>query len=269
MLDRDVFRPLILESWIYGVHFIDHLLGGQVYFARDQWWCQPLQSPVGELHPPDLEKCVAWRKARELAQACVEFDAAAVMVTSQVLSSPLNIIVNLYGEKVLEAMVEDRPAVERDLRTITSLICEPAPLVSRQCAGRRFSAGLRGRRCQPRGFGQICGCTSHLISAAMYREMIAPLDDQVLSFYPRGGLVHLCGDHTRHIPVWRELKSFRAFQINDRAAEDLEIYFRELRDDQIIYLNPTPTMTAQRALKITGGRRLVIVADPPQTADEK
>ena len=51
------------------------------------------------------------------------------------------------------------------------------------------------------------------------------------------------------------------FQINDRAAEDLEIYFKELREDQIIYLNPTPTMAVDRAMKITGGRRIVIVAE--------
>ena len=56
----------------------------------------------------------------------------------------------------------------------------------------------------------------------------------------------------------------RAIQVNDRASEDLEIYYNELRDDQIIYLNPTVTMNIEKALEITGGDRLVVVAEIPQ-----
>ena len=95
----------------------------------------------------------------------------------------------------------------------------------------------------------------------MYREFVAPLDDELLSVYPNGGMIHLCGVHTQHIPIWREMRSVRAIQVNDRASEDLEIYFNELRDDQVIYLNPTSTMTAERAMEITGGQRIVFVAD--------
>jgi hypothetical protein len=98
----------------------------------------------------------------------------------------------------------------------------------------------------------------------MYREFVAPLDDKLLSTYPNGGMIHLCGEHTQHIPVWREMESVRAIQVNDRASEDLDIYFNELRDDQIIYLNTTPNMTVERAMEITGGRRLVIVAEVPK-----
>ena len=60
------------------------------------------------------------------------------------------------------------------------------------------------------------------------------------------------------------MNSLRAVQVNDTAADDLEIYFKELRDDQIIYLNPTATMTADRAIQITEGQRIVIVADIPK-----
>ena len=77
-------------------------------------------------------------------------------------------------------------------------------------------------------------------------------------------MIHLCGAHTQHIPTWRRMKSVRAIQINDRACEDLEIYFNELRDDQMIYLNPTPTMTVGRAMKLTGGQRIVFVTDVPE-----
>ncbi len=261
LMERATFHPLIFENWIYGVHFIDHLLGGRVYFSQGQWWCDFLKRPVGTLEMPDLDKFSEWRRAREMALACVELGSPVTSVATQVLSSALNIIINLYGEEVLAAMIADEAAVRRDLRVINDLICTLHRWHLQNIPANRFQPVCAGGRFQPPGFGQICGCSTHLISAAMYRDLIAPLDDEVFSLYPRGGLIHLCGDHTRHIPVWRELKSFRAFQINDRAAEDLEIYFNELRPDQIIYLNPTATMTIDRALKITKGRRLVIVAD--------
>jgi hypothetical protein len=89
------------------------------------------------------------------------------------------------------------------------------------------------------------------------------MDSELLSVYKNGGLIHLCGIHTQHIPVWRDMKPLRAVQINDRAAEDLQAYFHGLRQDQIIYLNPTSTMTIEYAMGMTGGRRLVIVENVP------
>lgn len=264
-LDPEVFRPLVLENWLYGVHFIDHLLGANTYFSQGQFWADFLSQPVGRLEMPDIEKSQSWRKAKEFALACAEFGGTAPLICTQVLSSPLNIIVNLYGQEVLAAMIYDEEAVRRDLRVITDLSVKLHRWFQANIPARQFAPVVAAGRCQPRGFGQICGCTSHLVSAQMYRDLFAPLDDEVLSLYPRGGLIHLCGSHTHHIPVWRELKSFRAFQINDRAAEDLEIYFKELRDDQVIYLNPTPTMTVQRAMAITRGRRLVIATDLPES----
>ena len=94
------------------------------------------------------------------------------------------------------------------------------------------------------------------------RRFVAPLDAEILACYPRrGGLMHLCGAHTQHLPAWRDMPELRAVQLNDRAAEDFPLYFAGLREDQIIYLNPTVTMPPARALAISGGRRLVLVAE--------
>ena len=112
------------------------------------------------------------------------------------------------------------------------------------------------------GHVSLYGCTSHLLSAELYREFGAPPDAELLASAPAGGLIHLCGDHRRHIPAWRAMPALRAVQLNDRAAEDLEYYFNELRPDQAIYLHPTATMTVPRALALTGGKRLVLVAEP-------
>jgi hypothetical protein len=64
------------------------------------------------------------------------------------------------------------------------------------------------------------------------------LDDEILSLYPGGGLIHLCGSHSQHIPTWRRMASVRAVQINDRATEDVELYLAGLREDQLLYVVP-------------------------------
>ena len=161
----------------------------------------------------------------------------------------LNVAVNLYGEDFLVALT--RPdAARHDLAVINRLLCDLHQWYRAHLPVAQLQAVVAAGRCQPPGHGQLCGCTTHLLSAEVYREFIAPLDDALLSVYPHGGMIHLCGVHTQHLPVWREMASLRAVQLNDRAAEDLEAYFRGLREDQVIYLNPTPTMTVARALAI-------------------
>ena len=92
----------------------------------------------------------------------------------------------------------------------------------------------------------------------MYRSLIAPLDDALLAEYPHGGMIHLCGAHAQHIPVFRDMPHLRALQLNDRAACDLKLYLEGLRKDQIIYLNPCEGMTAEQAILISGGDRIVL-----------
>jgi hypothetical protein len=55
------------------------------------------------------------------------------------------------------------------------------------------------------------------------------------------------------------MKTVRAVQLNDRAAEGLAEYHANLRSDQIIYLYPCDGMPAEKAVEITGGERLVLV----------
>ena len=74
-------------------------------------------------------------------------------------------------------------------------------------------------------------------------------------------MIHLCGAHGQHIPVWREMQSLRAVQLNDQAAGDLERYFEGLRKDQVIYVNPCEDMPVSRIMEITRGYRTAIVAD--------
>ena len=116
-------------------------------------------------------------------------------------------------------------------------------------------------RTQPPGYGQLCGCTTQLVSGELYREMVAPLDNALLSVYPKGGMIHICGAHAQHIDAFRDMPALKVVQFNDRAAADLEAFFRGLRNDQVLYLNPCKEMSVAEAVQITHGKRLVVAAD--------
>jgi hypothetical protein len=259
--DDAVFRPLAVEFGSRGVHFVDALLGARTFRRHGQWWAQRLTTPVGALAPPDLDADEMWHDAREVAQAFVERGAEGALFGSPTLSSALNVAVNLYGERFLETLPTDPDAAFRDLATINTLLRDLHRWYREHVPHEQLQGVVAAHRCQPPGFGQLCGCSTQLLSAEMYRDFVAQPDADLLGDYPGGGMIHLCGGHTQHIPVWRDMSALRAVQLNDDAADDFEEYYRGLRDDQMLYLNPTATMTAARAISITGGRRLVVVAD--------
>jgi hypothetical protein len=261
--DRQVFRPLCLEFGPYGVHFVDRMLGARVFFHEGQWWADNLRRPVGALEPPDLERDDTWRLARRIAEAFLGAKVSVPIFGLPTIASALNVAVNLYGEEFLMAMLERPDAARHDLALINDLLARLHRWYLTHIPLDQLQPVVAAAWCQPPGYGQLCGCTTHLLSGSQYADLVAPLDEALLAVYPHGGMIHLCGRHTQHIRVWQAMKSLRAVQINDRAAKDLEIYFRELRDDQIFYLSPTKMMTIERAMQITGGRRLVIVADIP------
>ena len=266
--DPLTFRPLVIEMGPYGVHFIDHIFGADVFDLGDQaptwnWQVHYLETPVGALEPPDLEKAPAWRLAQRLCNAFLAAGVTVPVFGLPTIASALNIAVNLYGERILTALYTDAQAARHDLRVITDVLCALHRWYRARVPAEQLQLVIAERRTQPRGFGQICGCTNSLLSPGLYRDFVAPLDDEVLSVYPHGGMIHLCGTHTQHIPAWREMASVRALQFNDRAAEDLPIYAERLRPDQVLYVRPCETVTIDDIMGVTAGVRTVIMAERP------
>jgi len=262
--DDVVFRPLVIEFGPYGVHFVDRILGAHVFDldGEGNWQAQTLDRPVGTLCAPDLETDTIWALARCTALAFIASDVSVPFFGLPTIASVLNVAVNLYGQEILLAMLTNPPAAHHDLRIINDLLCDLHRWYLACIPSRQLQPVVASMRTQPPGFGQLCGCTTHLLSAELYCEFVAPLDAELLAVYPYGGMIHLCGEHTQHIATWREMGACRAVQINDRAADDLESYWQGLRKDQIIYVNAYDDMPVERILDITGGRRVVIVADP-------
>jgi hypothetical protein len=177
------------------------------------------------------------------------------------IQGALNTAINLHGGEFLAAMLAEPEAALRSLEVINSVLCEICQWYQKTIPAAQLQGTLAESRCQPPGHGQVYGCSTEMISAQLYRDMIAPLDNQLLSVFPNGGMIHLCGNHTRHIPAWREMRSLRAVQINGIAVRDLEVYCNGLRPDQIVYLTECSVIDIERALDMTGGNRIVIEAD--------
>ena len=263
------FAPDLISYGIYGVHFVDRILGANVYFKDGQWNAAYLKTPVGQLEFPDLEKDETWGLARRAALAFLEADVGVPLFAMPTLASALNILLNLYGQEGLYAMLDDEDAARHDLDVINAVIRAMHRWYREHIPASQLQCVASDGRAQPPGHGQLCGCTTQLISAEMYRDFILPLDDALLGDYPGGGMIHLCGAHTQHIENFRNMKHLRAVQVNDRASWDLEAYLKGLRDDQVIYFVPCPEMPPEKAAALSGGKRLILVAggDAPRKAE--
>ncbi|MDQ1255506.1 MAG: hypothetical protein QG656_97 [Candidatus Hydrogenedentes bacterium] len=260
-LDAVAFRPLVVEFGPYGVHFVDKLLGAELIPKDGNWWTRLLDAPVGSLAYPDIERDETWRLCKHVALAFAARGVTAPLFGLPTLSSPLNIAVNLYGDAFLTALLTSPDAAQRDLVTINRLIGAMHRWYIGHVPREQLQPVVAAGRTQLPGFGQLCACTTQLLSAGQYAQFVAPLDATLLSVYPGGGMIHVCGEHRQHIPTWRAMPSVRALQFNDLPNEHLEDYFAGLRNDQVIYMHPTANMTVERAIAITGGRRLVVTAD--------
>jgi len=259
-MDNSAFRPLCINFNPHGVHFIDFLFGAEVFQLEDNsWQVRTLDSPIGYLQKPELDNLPAWQLMKDFADKFLNYNLETVTFGLPTIASALNIAVNLYGQEILVEMITNPEAAKHDFQVISDALCEIHKWYIEYIPAKILQCIIPHERHLPVGYGQLCGCTTQLISAQQYSDSIAEYDNELLSLYPNGGMLHLCGTHSQHIPAWREMKKLRAVQINDTAAEDLELYFEGLRDDQIIYVNVCETMTVKKILEITNGKRVVII----------
>jgi len=259
-LSPTTFTPLCLENTfpLYGVHFIDKIFGCEVFFHDGQWYNHYLPTGVGSLRPVDLDTNPTWQLAESIAKKFVAENVSVPLFGLPTIASALNIAVNLYGEEILAAMLAEPAAARHDLKIINDTLCEIHRRYQAIIPPRQLQSVVAFLRAQPSGYGQICGCTTQLISGDTYERFILPLDDELLGVYRHGGMIHYCGTHTHLLGALAKMHNLRAIQLNDRAAADLKLY-REALPDTVIYLNPCEQMTIEQAMGITANQRLVIV----------
>ena len=262
--DEKVFRPLVLDLGMCGVHFLDRMFHGHVLDAGKAWQNMRLKAPIGQLRLPDLATDPLWARARECAERAVAAHATVPLMTPPCLSAPLNVILNLYGDEVYFAMLDDPDAVRADLAVIQELVRTTRRWFVDNVPTRQYQGAAAFVRCQPPGYGQIDGCSTQMISPELYADMIAPLDAELLGLYPNGGQIHLCGAHTQHCRTWAKMDALRSVQLCAGPNLEVDVYFNELRDDQIIYIGPTKDLSLDHILNVTAGRRIILAENLPE-----
>ncbi len=256
--DEVTFYPLVVDFWPLGVHFVDSLFGARVYPYDGNFWSDPLPGGLADLRPVDFTSSPLVRWTLDAMLRLAEALPEPIALCGPVLASPLNIAVNILGQQALVELTRPGEPELRGLRIITDAIRGLHDLVRATLPEGRYRFYCSCNRFAPDGFGHICGCSTQLVGPETYAAHLAPLDAAVLAVYPEGGTIHLCGHHTQHLPCWREMRGLRGVQLNDAAADDFRAYFEGLRDDQVIYIAPTPRMTAGEILRLSGGRRVVL-----------
>ena len=257
MRDERIFRPLCFDVSTYGEGFAEYLFG-LPDLGPNAGELPRLDTPVGTLDPPPLDTCPAWQNAKTQTEMFMELELPVPLFSGSYITSPLVEAVNLYSEAFLIATLQDTDAAMHDLRVLCDVqvqmrkwYVDNVPVEQLQWVAPR----LRGT---PVGMSQIDGCTAQLVSPELYAEMIAPLDAGSLMVAPRGGMIHICGYHSHHLPTWRDADWLRALQLSGDAMTDLPLYHKELRNDQVTYVSPHATMELEQIMEVTGGKRTII-----------
>ncbi len=257
--DKKIFRPLCSQFWFWGVHFTDMVFGAPTEAQSTLWWSSGVENEIGELPVPDLETNEIWKMAQRLAEAQAAAGVKLPYYTTQVLGEPWNQFFNIYGDRALYGFYDDPDGMKRDLGVVTDTLAEMHKWYLKTIPADQYQPIMPQCRFQPAGHGQMCGCSTHLVSHDIYEEFVRPQDERIAALFPHGAMFHLCGGHAQHLPSWREMPDICAYQLNDRAMEDLEAFFKQSRSDQILYLFPSKNVPVPKALEITeGGRRSVI-----------
>jgi len=260
--DEMNWRPFALSLARYDLHFASAVMGSPVFRKEEGpvWWTPLSQLGVTmeDFRAPALDENPLFQEMLRLLKFTVEATEARIPIEIPYVSEPLVAAVDLFREDFLAALVVEPELAERLLDEISYTILE----MRRQFVAAAPGAPLRAHgftsRIMPRTYTLLYECTTQLVSSEMYRRHVLHRDQELFECHAAGGGIHLCGHHTQHIPAWQAALQVKVIQLNDAAADDLETYWRSLRPDQFIIFMPTAHTTVEDALRITGGRQLVV-----------
>ena len=260
--DPVTWRPFALSLGRYDLHFASAVMGCPVFHKGDGpvWWTSlsKLGMRLEDFRSPDLDENAIFQEMLGISKFVVEATEGRVPVEIPYVSEPLVAAVDMFSEDFLACLAREPDLAGQVLDRISATILEMRRRFFEAVPGAPVYAHGFFSRMMPRGYTLLYGCTTQLISGEMYREHIRCRDRDLFTCHARGGCIHLCGTHTQHIDAWRDMPEVKSLQLNDAANDDLEEYWRNLRPDQFVILVPSERMTAESALEVTGGRRLVI-----------
>ncbi len=261
LTDETTYRPLVINADMFGVHFIDNIFARDSYGVETKWGHRADEFKVGSLKSLDLDNDPYWQMAKAATLKFLDYDVPLVRITPICLANSLNTAMNLYGQSLLMAFYDNPEGVRHDFGLINDAIVKMHQWYRDTIPHERLSTIAGTVRMMPSGHGHLDGCSTQMLSPELYDEFVADLDEAITSTWPQGSMLHLCGAHTQHLPTWSKMESLKAFQLCDGPNAELDVYYAESRDDQIVYVGPTPRISMERIMDLTGGWRIIIADD--------
>ena len=259
--DRVTYRPFALSLARYDLHFPAAVAGCPTQQESGQVWCTPLWKlgmKIAEFRAPDLDANQQFQEMLDLLRFVVEATEGRVPVEIPYVSEPLILAVELFGEDFLVLLALDPELADQFVDKLSAFILDMRCRFCEAVPGAPLMPHGSCHRAMPEGYNMLYECTTQLVSGDAYERHFLQRDRALMRCAARGAGIHLCGRHTQHCDAWREAPELKMIQLNHRATEDLETYWRNLRPDQYIMLNPCEQMTVEDALRLTGGWQLII-----------
>lgn len=253
-----LFYPIIEMFSFYGTHFLDKLFGAEVGFYEDQFWSKVVDYPVSQLQMPDVENSEVLKEAVEMAQWIKKKAPDGFLISMPDMGCPLNIAINLFGDKFLLEMAMDPKSAKRAL----DMIGDVTSRVMEVMIGAVGQETIRSHNSYyvytPQDYAGLSICATQMVSPSDFDDLIADADTVSIPACYKGMIQHICGKSSQHVPGLAKMQSVKGIQLNDIATEDYAAYYKGLRQDQIFYMRLKP-IKLDEVLAVSGGDRTIIV----------
>ena len=263
--DRHTYRPFALSLARYDLHFSAAIAGCPIRHDETPYvWCTSLEKlgrQIDDFSAPDLDSHDEFQEMSRLLRFVEEATEGRIPIEIPYVSEPLILAVDLFGEEFLYLLAADPDRANRFLDKITAFILDMRRRLYDVVPQAPVMPHGSCHRVMPEGYNLLFGCTTQLISGPAYERHFLDRDRELMRCAATGGGMHLCGRHTQFCTSWHDMPELKMIQLNDQAAVDLETYWRNLRSDQYIVLMTDAAVTVDDAVRITGGRQLVLSAE--------
>ena len=253
-----LYYPMIEMVSLYGTHYIDALFGNDVQWVENQFWSKEQTCEVSDLQMPDLDNSELLKETVDLAKWIKEQTDGKFLINMPDVGSPINVAINLFGERFFLELAMNPDSAKR----VLTMIAEVTRRVYEELIA---AVGQETIRCHnnfyvytPYDYAGLSLCATQMISPANYTELVADADDACIPDCYKGVVQHICGSSPQHIEGFSKRERIKGMQLNDAGADDFEKFWAGLRVDQFFYLRPTENMTIEKILSITNGNRLLL-----------
>jgi len=167
---------------------------------------------------PDLDHEPIIERVLRFVQKMIEYSDGLFYIAHQVVNAPLIIAVDLQREDFLMAMLAEPGATRHDLKIISQVFAYMQERIVSIVPPNQLIPYIGDNCFTPPRHAIIDGCTTQLVSAEIYAELIEPIDSRLISFYYRKAMIHLRSVSNQHIPTFQRMVKLICLQINDHAA---------------------------------------------------